>query len=96
MRRESGIEDRDGREQRENRATGRIEVGEPRGERRALRLRARLRRTAVALAKAATACHYNRLVTAGKSRHTGTPQKCVPSVQRGEMSPLRITHGGPM
>ena len=32
----------------------------------------------------------------GKSLHTGTPQKCEPSVQRGEISPLRITHGGPM
>ncbi len=31
--------------------------------------------------------------TAGKSRHTGTPQKCVPSVQRGETRPLRIDAG---
>ena len=31
----------------------------------------------------------------GKLRQTGTPQKWVPSVQRGEIRPLRTTHGGP-
>ena len=36
-----------------------------------------------------------RRTTSGKLRQTGTPQKCVPSVQRGEIRPLRTTHGGP-
>ena len=31
----------------------------------------------------------------GQVVHTGTPQKCVPSVQRGETIRLRSTHGGP-
>ena len=39
---------------------------------------------------------YSRRTTAGKSLHTGTPQKWEPSVHRGEMRPLRITHGGPI
>ena len=38
---------------------------------------------------------YNRRSTFGKSRHTGTPQNFVPSVQRGEIRPLRTTQGGP-
>lgn len=35
-------------------------------------------------------------VACGKSRQTGTPQNLVPSVHRGETSPLRTTQGGPM
>ena len=34
--------------------------------------------------------------TAGKLLHTGTPQKCSPSVQVGVMRPARSTQGGPM
>ena len=33
--------------------------------------------------------------TSGKLRQTGTPQKCVPSVQRGRTRPLRTKQGGP-
>ena len=38
---------------------------------------------------------HNRRTALGKSRQTGTPQKCEPSVQRGEIRPLRTTQGGP-
>ena len=31
----------------------------------------------------------------GKSSQTLTPQKCEPSVHRGDARPLRSTHGGP-
>ena len=34
--------------------------------------------------------------TSGNERHTGTPQKCSPSVQVGVMRPARSTQGGPM
>src|SRR5690606_26767786 len=35
------------------------------------------------------------LSTCGKLRHTGTPQKWLPSVQRGLASPSRTKQGGP-